>query len=93
MKYVATRELRSNPSSLWETLDQNMEVIVTLNGKPKAIIIRADEDLDLLLKAITRAKAELSVERMRLQSLKSGLNEISDEDIDREIREERKQQR
>lgn len=93
MKYVATRELRSNPSSLWDTLDQDMEVVVTLNGKPKAIIIKADEDLDLLLKAITRAKAELSVERMRHQSLKSKLDKMSDDDITSEVKEARKEGR
>ncbi len=93
MKYIATRELRSNPSSLWDTLDQGMEVIVTLNGKPKAVIIKADEDLDLLLKAITRAKAELSIERMRRQSLKNGLDKMSDEDIAREVKEARKERR
>ncbi|PNS40983.1 type II toxin-antitoxin system Phd/YefM family antitoxin [Mesotoga sp. B105.6.4] len=71
MKYIATRDLRSNPSAVWKTLDEGSEVIVTVNGKPKAIMIRADEDLEFLIKAIARAKAELAVERMRLQSLKN----------------------
>ena len=60
MKYIATRDLRSNPSAVWETLDEGSEVIVTVNGKPKAIMIRADEDLEFLIKAISRAKAELA---------------------------------
>jgi len=93
MKYIATRDLRSNPSAVWETLDEGSEVIVTVNGKPKAIMIRADEDLDFLMKAISRAKAELAVERMRLQSLKLGLNSLSAEEIDREITESRQEDR
>ncbi len=91
MKYVATRELRNNPSSLWEAIDSGVEVVVTVNGKPRAIMIKADEELDMLLKAISRAKAELSVERIRLQSLKSGLDKMSDEEIDKEIEETRKE--
>ena len=93
MKYIATRDLRSNPSAVWETLDEGSEAIVTVNGKPKAIMIRADEDLDFLMKAISRAKAELAVERMRLQSLKLGLNRLSAEEIDREITESRQEDR
>jgi len=56
-------------------------------------MIRADEDLDFLMKAISRAKAELAVERMRLQSLKLGLNRLSAEEIDREITESRQEDR
>ena len=93
MKYIATRDLRSNPSAVWETLDEGSEVIVTVNGKPKAIMIRADEDLEFLIKAISRAKAELAVERMRLQSLNNGLDSLSSEEIEREISESRKANR
>jgi len=93
MKYIATRDLRSNPSAVWETLDEGSEVIVTVNGKPKAIMIRADEDLEFLIKAIARAKAELAVERMRLQSLNNGLDSLSSEEIEREISESRKADR
>jgi antitoxin (DNA-binding transcriptional repressor) of toxin-antitoxin stability system len=92
MKYIATRDLRSNPSAVWETLDEGSEVIVTVNGKPKAIMIKADEDLEFLIKAISRAKAELAVERMRLQSLKIGLDSLSEEEIEREIAESRKEE-
>ena len=92
MKYIATRDLRSNPSAVWETLDEGSEVIVTVNGKPKAIMIKADEDLEFLIKAISRAKAELAVERMRLQSLKIGLDNLSEEEIEREIAESRKEE-
>jgi len=93
MKYIATRDLRSNPSAVWETLDGGSEVIVTVNGKPKAIMIKADDDLEFLMKAISRAKAELAVERMRLQSLKLGLDSLSEEEIEREISESRHEDR
>jgi len=56
-------------------------------------MIRADEDLEFLIKAISRAKAELAVERMRLQSLNNGLDSLSSEEIEREISESRKADR
>lgn len=93
MKYIATRDLRSNPSTVWETLDGGSEVVVTVNGKPKALLIKADDDLEFLMKAITRAKAELAVERMRLQSLRLGLDSLSSEEIEREITNSRQEER
>lgn len=93
MKYIATRDLRNNPSAIWETLDEGSEVVVTVNGKPKAIIIKADDDLEFLMKAITRAKAELAVERMRLQSLRLGLDRLSSEEIESEISKSRQEDR
>jgi len=93
MKYIATRDLRNNPSAIWETLDEGSEVVVTVNGKPKAIMIKADDDLEFLMKAITRAKAELAVERMRLQSLRLGLDRLSSEEIESEISKSRQEDR
>jgi antitoxin (DNA-binding transcriptional repressor) of toxin-antitoxin stability system len=93
MKYIATRDLRNNHSAIWETLDEGSEVVVTVNGKPKAIMIKADDDLEFLMKAITRAKAELAVERMRLQSLRLGLDRLSSEEIESEISKSRQEDR
>jgi len=56
-------------------------------------MIKADDDLEFLMKAITRAKAELAVERMRLQSLRLGLDSLSSEEIEREITNSRQEER
>ncbi len=72
---------------------RDLEVIVTVNGKPKAIMIKADEDLEFLIKAISRAKAELAVESIT-RVLKCTLSccPSEQEDLEREIAESRKEE-
>ncbi|HHT10635.1 MAG TPA: type II toxin-antitoxin system Phd/YefM family antitoxin, partial [Candidatus Atribacteria bacterium] len=38
MKFVSSKELRNNPAELWKSINKE-EVIITVNGKPKAIVI------------------------------------------------------
>jgi antitoxin (DNA-binding transcriptional repressor) of toxin-antitoxin stability system len=57
MKFITSKELRNNPSKLWES--GAGETVVTVNGKPKAIVIGLDgDDVEEQLKSIRRAKAE-----------------------------------
>ncbi|RDI90862.1 hypothetical protein Ob7_07325 [Thermosipho africanus Ob7] len=67
------------------------ETIITSNGKPKAIVIRIEndiEDIESTLAAFRQVKAMRAVEKMRLISKQKGLDKISDEEIDKVIDEE-----
>jgi len=88
IRYVRSKEIRSNPAIL---LKEN-ETIITSNGKPKAIVIRIEndiEDIESTLAAFRQVKAMRVVEKMRLISKQKGLDKISDEEIDKVIDEER----
>lgn len=68
------------------------ETIITSNGKPKAIVIRIEndiEDIESTLAAFRQVKAMRAVEKMRLISKQKGLDKISDKEIDKVIDEER----
>jgi len=90
MKFIPTRQLRSNPSELWKLLE-NEEIVITVNGKPKALMIKADEDFDKLIDLITQARAEMALEKIRLESITNETDKLSNEEIDKEIEKARKE--
>jgi len=89
VQLITIRTLRNNPSELWKILNKE-EAVITVNGKPKAIVIDAtDDNFEEVIKIIRRMKAETSVEKMRLLSLKKGLDKLSQKDIEEEIKKAR----
>lgn len=91
MKFITVRDFRIRPSSVWENLEKNNEVVITSNGKPIALLTGvSDMTFDETLKALRRAKAELAVSRMRTSSIKKGLSNITNKEIEAEIKSVRK---
>ncbi|WP_126993672.1 hypothetical protein [Thermosipho globiformans] len=88
IRYVRSKEIRSNPATLWK----ENETIITSNGKPKAIVIRIEndiEDIESTLAAFRQVKAMRALEEMRLISKQKGLDKLSDEEIAKVIDEVR----
>jgi len=88
MKFITSREIRSNPARLWEGPGSD-ESVITVNGKPRAIVIAAGTDVEETLSAIRRGRAGTALEKIRLYAQKKGLNELSDDEIAAEIRQAR----
>lgn len=38
MKFVSSRELRINPGAVWKRLRQEQDLVITANGKPRAVL-------------------------------------------------------
>ena len=90
MKFMTSKELRNNPSKLWES-GTGEETLITVNGKPKAIVIEAENgDIEEQLKYIRRAKAQSALDKLRTYSIKRGLNKLTDDDILVEVKKARK---
>jgi prevent-host-death family protein len=90
MQLISSRLLRNNPSEIWDKIKKE-EVVITVNGKPKAIIMDAnEEDLEEILTMIRRTRAEIALEKLRLFSKEKGLDKISDKEIENEINNIRK---
>ena len=83
MKFITSKELRNNPAKLWQSADE--ETVITVNGKPAAIVIGVDGDVESQLESIRRAKAQSALEKLRMYSVKRGLNKLADEEIIAEI--------
>jgi antitoxin (DNA-binding transcriptional repressor) of toxin-antitoxin stability system len=86
VRFVSSRELRNNPGSVRDVLDQD-DVVLTANGKPFALLVRVEEDdLEDTLQRLRRIRAQQAIARMQRAAHDAGADHLSDEEIDREIR-------
>jgi PHD/YefM family antitoxin component YafN of YafNO toxin-antitoxin module len=81
MKSVSVQELGAEP-----LIFGDREMIVTKNGKPVGVLLSVTEDsLMQTLAAVRRARATEAVLKMQQQSFQNGRDQMSDEEIEREI--------
>jgi len=85
MIFVSSRDLKSNPAVLWK----NNEVVITVNGKPKAVAIRIDGNPREILDMIERARAQLVLEKLRIYSVEKGFDKLSEEEVEEIIEKSR----
>ena len=94
MLFYSLRDLNTTSKEVWQSLSENGEIVITNNGKPTAIMVSVDgSNLEETLAAIRQANIMKTVNRMRMASQRSGVSELTDEEIQAEIdavREERK---
>ena len=58
MNFYTTRDLRTTPKSIWEDLASDGEVVITNNGRPKAILVDiSDGSFEETIKAIKQAQS------------------------------------
>lgn len=92
MKFVNVRELRLRPGEVWKKLRIEKDIILTLNGKPFAILNSTDEDrFEQTLAVLRRSRALEAMEKLQKYSKDKGLNKLTIEDIDEEIRSVRRE--
>ena len=86
MKFLSTRELRNRPGYVRE-LAQEDELVLTVNGKPIAILVGVDnDDFEETALVVRQVKAQRALSRMRSQAARHGLEGLSSSAIDAEIR-------
>ena len=86
MKFINVRELRLRPGDVWKKLKIEKDIILTLNGKPFAILNSTDEDmLERDLASLRRSRALEAMETLQKHSKDKDLNKLTIEDIDNEI--------
>lgn len=91
MEFISIRDLRSKISSIWESLSMERELIITSNGKPKAILIPIEgRSLEEDLRAIRRARAKVAVLEMQRISVEKGLDKLSLDQINEIIKDVRR---
>ncbi len=80
MKFVSSREIRVNPRPVFDSLDEEEEVVVTSHGKPVALMVGVSGgDLEETLRFLRRARAQAAVSRMRGAGDRIGYEEIEAE--------------
>ena len=93
MRFVTVRELSTKARQVW-ALVKDEEVVVTSNGKPIAILSGVNEEsCERALKALRQTRCLVAIEELQRRSTARGLDRMSDEEIDAEVRAVRKGRR
>jgi prevent-host-death family protein len=91
MKFVSMRDLRLKPGKVWKMAKEEKDVVLTVNGRPVAILTGVDEDsFEAEIEAIRRARALQALDSLQRDSLKSGTHRITVDKIEAEIQALRK---
>ena len=86
MEFVSIRDMRTQPGKVWQQLQDEGNLVLTSSGRPFALMISAEgEDVEELLSALRRARAQLAVSRLRRQARDKGLDQLSDGEFEAEI--------
>lgn len=94
MAFISIRDLRTRPGEVWELLQSDGDLILTSSGRPFALMIAAEgEDVEELLLALRRARAQLALSRLRKQSAAKGVDRMLPSEIDEEIAKARQERR
>ena len=94
MKFVSVRELRNRTSQLWRDLERERDLIVTSHGKPVAILSATDEhSLERALGDIRRSRARAALAEIHREAARRGLDRLSMEAIDADIKAVRSRRR
>lgn len=88
MNFYSIRDLRTDSKSLWQTINDGDEAIITNNGKPAAVMVSIPEGyFDESIQAIRQARALIALNSMRIKASRDGYK--TDEDINTLIAEAR----
>ena len=94
MKFLTVRDIRSKSAGIWATLPNEQEMVITNNGRPVAILSAvSDSTLEDSLAAIRQAKATFAVNKLQLDALSNGTDQMTAEAIEMEIKAVRKRRR
>jgi len=87
MRFVTVRDMRLRSGEIWRKLESEGDLIITSNGKPMAVLSGVDDDgLDDYLRALRSARATLAVNKIQEKSRRAGLDTITEDEIEAEIR-------
>lgn len=91
MKFITVRDLRTTPAQIWKELPEEQEMVITNNGRPIALLTPlSDTSLEETLKAVRKARAINAVQKMQEISINKGNTGLTDQEIEKEIKETRK---
>lgn len=88
MNFYSIRDLRTDAKSLWQTINDGDEAIITNNGKPAAVMVSIPEGyFDESIQAIRQARALIALNSMRIRASRDGYK--TDDEINTLIAEAR----
>ena len=90
MKFLTVRDLRTKSAQVWRDLPLEKEMVITNNGRPVAVITAVDEGtVENSLTAWRQVRATQAIVSIQKESMVKGMDSITMEQIDSEIKEAR----
>ncbi|MGD0624080.1 MAG: hypothetical protein ABSB32_05110 [Thermodesulfobacteriota bacterium] len=90
MRFISVRDLNTKPKEIWKKI-KDEEMVITSNGKPIALLFGVTEEtLEKTIWTIRRSRAVIALEEMQKKSTESGLDRLTDSQIESEIQAVRK---
>lgn len=87
MRFVPYRFLRNQAGKLRRRLSDEGELVITSSGEPFAIMIDVDkETLEETLYLVSQIRARKAVSALRSEAKEKGLDRLSQEEIEEEVR-------
>ncbi|HTV47301.1 MAG TPA: type II toxin-antitoxin system prevent-host-death family antitoxin [Phycisphaerae bacterium] len=82
MRFVSIREFRSNSATLLKSLPAEGQIVITVSGKPKAVISPTDDgSLVQTLETLRREKALRALAGLHTRAQKRHLDKIPADEI------------
>ena len=79
--------MAAKPANLWKALKEEGAVVVTKNGQPEGVFLSTSDETWLEdIQEVLFARARRAAREMRTQAANSGIANLSNEEIDTEIR-------
>lgn len=90
MRYISIRDLRNQSGLIQRTVAEE-SVTLTSNGRPFALVLGLEESEDPgeLERLIRQARFQSAISRVRKRAQETGLDQLSEEEIEEEIRQAR----
>jgi len=84
MKFATIRDLRASMAKIRRDLQEDQDIVLTANGRPVALLSSLDADnVEEQLLAVRRARARITLDRIRRRARAKGLDGMSMSEIDR----------
>lgn len=94
MDFVTVRELRTDSARVWDEIAAGKEFVITRNGKPFAIMAPSrPSEVEDKLRALRAASFGAALRQMQRHAAKTGLDNMTLEEINAEIAQVRKERR
>ncbi len=84
MEFIPYRVLRNEPTVLRKKLEDQGELVVTVDGKPFAVMIdlAGGDNMDDILLLVSRLRAQMAARAIRSQARRDGLDKLSEEQVE-----------
>jgi antitoxin (DNA-binding transcriptional repressor) of toxin-antitoxin stability system len=94
MRFVSVRDIRLKGRQLWRELEKEKELVITLNGRPVALLTEVnDQNFEKTLRDLRRTRALRALDEMQRSAVQAGLDKITDQEIHEVIQEARSSRR